>query len=304
MPETQTQTETVLPMSCPLPQAAMPKRKMIELADGYRTPVYVYLPPKGATMLAPVVYLHGIQSHPGWFCGSAAAIAKIGHPVFQLTRRGGGENTDARGHAASAAQLLDDVAVVARLAMKATSLPRVHLVGASWGGKLAAVLAIRPPQDVQVASLTMIAPGIVSHVDVRPRKKLLIAAMAAVWPKVRFRIPLNDVKLFTDNPPMREYLERDQFRLREGTARFLFASGHLDMMLRHAREGCLTVPTTLLLAARDRIVDNVGTRKVILRLTAGHAIVEEFDAAHTLEFEPSPRQFFASLCAAIRRAEK
>jgi alpha-beta hydrolase superfamily lysophospholipase len=302
MPDTQ--TEIVLPMASPLPAAIAPKRKIMELADGYRTPVYVHLPPKGTAMLAPVVYLHGIQSHPGWFCGSAAAMARTGHAVFQVTRRGSGESTDARGHAASAAQLLDDIAVVARLAMKATSVPRVHLVGASWGGKLAAVLATRPPNDVLIASLTMIAPGIISHVDVRPRKKLLIAAMALVRPTARFKIPLNDVKLFTDNPPMIEYLEHDGYRLKEGTARFMFASVLLDLMLRRAREGCLTMPTTLLLAARDRIVDNVATRKVVIRLTAGHAVVEEFDAAHTLEFEPNPRLFFASLCDALKRAEK
>lgn len=300
----QVEQRSTLPFSHPLPAKLRPGRKTMTLADGYQTPVYIYVPPKETKLRRPVVYLHGIQSHPGWFGPSAAALAKIGHPVFQPTRRGSGANTVDQGHAVSAGQLLDDIAAACRLAMRAARVDRVHLVGVSWGGKLAAAFALRTPPGIKLASLTMVAPGIVPHVDVSILTKLAISLCVLLWPRKTFSIPLNDVKLFTDNEEMREFLRGDSFRLHRATARLLFASNRLDAILRRAREGALSIPTTLLLGARDRIVDNVHTRKVVIHLTAGRDVIEEFDAAHTLEFEEHTRQFLTALCAAVERGEK
>jgi len=63
------------------------------------------------------------------------------------------------------------------------------------------------------------------------------------------------------------------------------------------------MPTTLLLAKRDRIIDNAATRAVVERLTAHRAVVQELDAAHVLEFEPDPQPFYAALAAAAARGE-
>ena len=122
----------------------------------------------------PVVYLHGIQSHPGWFSRSAAHLAACGHAVLMPTRRGSGTNRVARGDARSAGQLLEDVAACCRLAMAKFDAPRVRLAGVSWGGKLAAAFCLRAWEGVEVESLTMVAPGIASKVDVPLSKKLAI----------------------------------------------------------------------------------------------------------------------------------
>ncbi|MBS3821905.1 MAG: hypothetical protein KGY81_09110, partial [Phycisphaerae bacterium] len=50
-----------------------PQQAMLALPDGYQTPVTVHEPPAAVPRRAPVVYLHGIQSHPGWFYRSAVA---------------------------------------------------------------------------------------------------------------------------------------------------------------------------------------------------------------------------------------
>ena len=61
--------ETALAFSRPVDEARRPRRQVLSLRDGYRTVVYIY-GPLGPTKRVPVLYLHGIQSHPGWFVGS------------------------------------------------------------------------------------------------------------------------------------------------------------------------------------------------------------------------------------------
>ena len=208
----------------------------------------------------------------------------------------------ARGHAESAKQLLDDTEDACRFVLRQTGADRVHLVGVSWGGKLlAAFLATR--QVSYASSLTLVAPGIAPRVDVGARVKLSVAICLLLRPRQMFDIPLNDPALFTDNEEMRRYIREDAFRLHRATARFLLASRRLDAMLRSSPEGVLKTPTTLLLAERDRIIDVSATRSVVERLTAGRAAIREFDAAHTLEFEPDPKPFFDALAAAMERGE-
>jgi len=286
----------------PLPAAAQPERRTLVLPDGYRTSVYVHRQSGGSTKL-PVVYLHGIQSHPGWFGGSASHIASCGHEVWQVTRRGSGLNTVDRGHADSAGQLIADVEAACRAASRAHSGGPVHLVGVSWGGKLAACYAAGASRGVELASLTLIAPGIVPKVDVSAAVKLAIGVSLLCWARRSFKIPLSDVALFTDNERMREYLRADPHRLHQATARFLLISRLLARQLARSADACLDVPTTLILAGRDRIIDNVKTQELLRKLAAESLEVATLEGCHTLEFEADPTALYQSLAAALARGE-
>jgi len=274
---------------------------VLRLGDAYETRVYEHRPPGPARL--PVLQMHGIQSHPGWFVGSASMLADRGHPVFQVTRRGSGDNETDRGHASSAGQLLDDLDAAWALIARRTGAARVHLVGASWGGKLLAAYAARRRDRRHVASLTMVTPGIAPRVDVSGATKLAVALCLLAAPRKRFAIPLNDVELFTDNEAMREYLRGDSLRLHHATARLLMASRQLDRMLAKAPAGSLPMPTTLLLARRDRIIDNEATAAVVRRLAGDDVAVRQFPAAHVLEFEPDPTSFYDALARAVARGE-
>jgi len=285
-----------LPWARALPEDERPRRLTLRLDDGYETSVYVH--GRGGGGL-PVLYVHGIQSHPGWFVGSAAAMA-AGYAVFQPTRRGSGDNAAERGHASSAGQLLADVDAACRLVRAETGVARIHLVGVSWGGKLLAAWAADPHRAEQAASLTLVAPGIVPRVDVPLRTKLAVAAALAVCPRRLFDIPLSDVELFTDNEEMRDYLRNDACRLHRATASFLLSSRRLDGALRRAPAGSLALPVTLLLADRDRIIDNAATEAVVRRLAGCALTVRHFPASHTLEFEPDAGFLYDALIEALR----
>jgi alpha-beta hydrolase superfamily lysophospholipase len=271
------------------------------LPDGYETSVYIHRPSEPAGL--PVLYAHGIQSHPGWFFASAAHLAERGHAVFQVTRRGSGDSPQRRGDAKSAVQLLEDIDAACAFVLRQTGADRLHLLGVSWGGKLLAAYACARSRAPNLASLVLVAPGIVPRVDISPLAKLKVAAVLLLKPTRLFDIPLNDVALFTDNESMRGYLRRDSFRLHKATARFLYASRRLDRMLARCPRGRLSVPTTLILAERDRIIDSAATKGAVDRLTAGSVVTREFDGAHTLEFEADPAPFFQALAGALDRAE-
>jgi len=265
------------------------------LADGRRTLVLRHLPLE-PTGLA-VVYLHGIQSHPGWFVGSAAALARAGCDVFQVTRRGSGLAATHRGDAASGTQLLDDVQSAVDFARDRSGASRVAVVGVSWGGKLAVAYALTNLDRIE--SLTLVAPGIVPRVDVAAATKAAIAAARLLCPRKYFDIPLNDVSLFSNDPAMQQYLRRDPHRLHRATARFLVSSAGLDRLIARSPDGRLGARTSLLLARQDRIIDNDATRAVMQRLTAGAVRVETLEGAHTLEFEPDPLPFYQALVRAV-----
>ena len=273
----------------------------LQLPDGYRTNV-VRHKPQGQATKWPVVYLHGIQSHPGWFAGSSAYLAEAGHEVFQVTRRGSGENRRDRGHAKSPEQLLADIAAAVSFVKKHTHAKRVHLLGVSWGGKLAGRFAFSP-EAAGLASVVLVAPGIASRVDVSMATKVKIGLSVIFDGKARFPIPLNEPALFTDNPIWREYVSVDPLRLNRATGSFLYTSRKIDHQITAAANGAISLATTLILASRDRIIDNHATVKQVNRLTGGRAKVIELEASHTLEFEPNPQPFYKVLADCLAGAE-
>ncbi|RPI60813.1 MAG: alpha/beta fold hydrolase, partial [Planctomycetaceae bacterium] len=288
------------PLACELSADRAQRRLDLDLSDGMRTSVYYHAATRAQTPAADiaVVYCHGIQSHPGWFCASADYLAGAGYPVYQITRRGSGDVPMARGDTPSARQLLDDLDAACNMAISHSNAGRLALVGVSWGGKLlAAYLASRRPANI--ASLTLVAPGIVPLVDVPAATKLKIAAARLFQPARLFDIPLNDVELFTANPPMQQYLRSDPCRLHQATARLLFASKQLDIKIALCPRGAISAPTTLILAGEDQIIDNAATTKVVNRLTNSHATVITLPGRHTLEFEPQPQTYFAALLTAV-----
>ena len=287
----------------------------LTLPDGYKTYCVFIDAAEGIQRQTPVLYMHGIQSHPGWFAGSAGALAAAGFPVYKIVRRGSGENKLERGHASSARQLLDDVdsavdfilsqEVASKLnevkKQEQDSANKINLLGVSWGGKLLTCYCLDSARAAKVENLVLVAPGIVPQVDVPVKLKMAIAANLIFGGRKLFPIPLNDVELFTENPVWRQFLTDDPLRLHDATAKFLFVSRMLDLMLKRSSAGALKVPTTLLLASRDRIINNDATSELLSKLAGENLRVNNLDAAHTMEFEQTPQPFYDLLIASLKK---
>jgi alpha-beta hydrolase superfamily lysophospholipase len=265
-------------------------------SDGYRWHYRRYAPP--GNPVARVIFLHGIQSHGGWYPRSCSQIAAAGYEVFFLERRGCGLNTEKRGDFPSFRRCLDDIAEFVR----ALPTDKPRLMGAiSWGGKLGVGFQYRHPGLVD--GLALLCPGFFPKVRPGFFQRLWIGRCALRAPTKLFPIPLNDPALFTESEHWREFLREDPLALHEATARMLFQSNSLDIYLRRARRW-VKVPAILMLAERDRIIDNAKTRRYVDKFPGSKQVIEYPGAHHTLEFEPEGHPFVRDLLAWMEEVRK
>ncbi len=275
-----------------------PTIESIRLSDGYEVAVRWWLPdqPRGA-----ILYLHGIESHGGWYEGSGSFLAERGWAILMPDRRGSGRNTVARGHADSPQRLLDDgVELVAALASR-TGHAQPHFVGVSWGGKFAVAFAGTHP--TRVASLSLIAPGLFPRIDLPLGEKVRVAWLLAADRSRPVPLPIHDATMFTMNPQRVSFANNDPLRLREATAPFLLGSRRLDRVAHKLSESTWRSPIHVMLAGRDRIIDNDRTRAFVRALPSPRRKISEYpDASHTLEFELDPLPFWNDLAAGLDEA--
>jgi alpha-beta hydrolase superfamily lysophospholipase len=252
-----------------------------------------------------VVYLHGIQSHGGWFLRSCDYLRKQGMAVLAPDRRGSGLNQQERGHCESPKQLLEDVDCCVEWLRERTGLEQVDLVAVSWSGKLA--LSYAAQQPAKVRSVVLVAPGLKARIDIGLAEKIKIGAEGLLKPTKRHEIPLNDPKLFTANPAMLHFLEHDPLKLTEATASFFIASRRLDIQVPKVVSK-LTMPVYLFLAEQDRIIDNEATIELLKPVLTrpkgtGESAKIYKGAHHTLDFEAEPGEFFKDLARILERSD-
>jgi acylglycerol lipase len=243
---------------------------------------------------ARVVFLHGITSHGGWYDQSAAHLAGAGFEVSFLDRRGSGLNGTHVADVPDWRVWVDDVA-----AFIDPTIP-TFLCGISWGGKLAAAVARTYPG--LFAGAAFICPGLYSPFMPGIFKRLVLKMRA---PKRlqhrRMPIPLDRPDLFTNSLKWREFIATDPLALRAVTYR---CAQQDSLLTKFARESAsfLHMPTLVMLAGQDRIVDNDRTRNYFARLASTHKVLVEYQqSAHTLEFENDPTPYFADLAGWIDR---
>ncbi len=236
-----------------------------------------------------IVFIHGIQSHGGWYETSCKKFAQAGYRVLFLDRRGSGLNEVSRGDSPSFRTLLDDLKEFLQYQRKEIAGSTPLILGAiSWGGKIAFGLEIRMANLVD--GFILLAPGFCPKIQPTRKERFFIALGSLFSPRRLFNIPLNDPELFTSNPVAQKFLKEDPFALRKATARFLLDSVRLDFYLRIFRTK-ISKPILLLIAGQDKIIDNEKTIAFVKRFASGSLTVKEYaEAHHTFEFEPEPQK--------------
>jgi alpha-beta hydrolase superfamily lysophospholipase len=236
-----------------------------------------------------IVFIHGIQSHGGWYETSCKKFAQAGYRVLFLDRRGSGLNEVSRGDSPSFRTLLDDLKEFLQYQRKEIAGATPLILGAiSWGGKIAFGLEIRMASLVD--GFILLAPGFCPKVHPTRKERFFIALGSLFSPRRLFNIPLNDPELFTSNPVAQKFLKEDPLALRKATARFLLDSVRLDFYLRIFRTK-ISKPILLLIAGQDKIIDNEKTIAFVKRFASGSLTVREYpEAHHTFEFEPEPQK--------------
>lgn len=251
----------------------------------------------GDRVIGAALYHHGIQSHCAWYEASARALAEAGLAVLQTDRRGCGRNSPPRGHAESAEQLIGDARAARDELLRRSGLQSYHVVGVSWGGKLAAAAYLADPAGV--CSLSLVTPGLFPKVGVS-REEMARIGMAMIYePEARFDIPLDNPELFTSAAKWQEFIRKDVLTLRQCTAGFYLASRRMDKPISRLASA-RPVPLHLFLAGDERIVDNEKTRAFVRGLNWPAVHVTEFpQARHSLEFETIADEYVRKLVSFI-----
>lgn len=240
-----------------------------------------------------LVYLHGIESHAGWFAAAAGLLQRQGYDVLCLDRRGSGINRENRGFESGYAESLDQLLEDVDLFVRSISHRYDHIVltGLSWGGKLAVGYALTHPD--QSPGIILITPGLRALVDVPLLTKVGVFAASVVRPKTRFATPI-EPEMFTTTPEYLRYIKEDPLRLREVTARFLMISRELEQYIDENIAGN-QLPIQLHLAGKDRIIDNRGVLEVLQRGAQSQLDVVLYpEQTHSIQFD-APEQMVAEM---------
>ena len=271
--------------------------RTFKASDGYV--FYVRHWPAVGRPKARLVFVHGIRSHAGWYGRSCRAFAAAGFDVWFLDRRGSGLNTARRGDAPSFRRLIDDVAEFLKDLRKEQAWLPVVLGGISWGGKLAVGLQYRRPGLVD--GIVLLCPGLKPLIKPPLSLRVRIAIASRLRPTRQFPIPLNEPDLFTSDPDWQRFVAEERHGLRTATARFLYGSFALDVYLKRAAKR-VKVPSLLLLAGRDQVIDNAKTRRFALRFASrSNRVIDYADAHHTLEFERNECEFVGDVVGWVER---
>lgn len=272
----------------------------LTLPDGYRA-YGRYWP--ADPICGAVLYHHGIQSHCGWYEQSARRLAQAGLAVLQVDRRGSGRNQRDRGHAADANQLVGDSLATRDELLGRSGRLDYHVVGVSWGGKLAVAAAVADPSGLK--SLSLVTPGLFPIVNVSNEERYKIGFAMLYEPDKLIDIPLNEPELFTDVARWQEFFRRDELTLLQATASFFLMSRRMDKVVRRLREHS-PIPIHLFLAGKERIIQNDPTRRFVDELDWPNCRITELpDAWHSLEFLEDPEPYFdelTSFIAAVARS--
>lgn len=240
----------------------------------------------------PVIIVHGLQSHSGWFTQSAQFIAGLGMPVYAYDRSGSGLSTAKRGHCKSYREWIEELHLVVNTVLRRHGVTRVHLVGHCFGSIPAAAYACEHPNNV--ASLVLSTPGIYTRKGVYFRDMMLIGKTRITGRELYIPVRLTP-EMFTDLPEYEEFIAEDELALSFVTAQFYYEIPSARRFIEQHTDS-LTMPVFMAIAEKDPISDNTANRRFFEKLRSENKIVESYaDAEHVLEFSREREAFFRDL---------
>lgn len=232
-----------------------------------------------------VLLVHGLGEHAGRYDRLAGRLNDWGFAVRGYDQYGHGESGGPRGGLPTDTRLLDDLADIVD-STRARMDPHTPLIllGHSMGGLVAArfvALGLRPVQAL-VLSSPALDPGL------NAIQKLLLAVLPKIAPNLRIGNGL-DASLISHDPAVVAAYQADKLvhdRVSARLARFIADGGPATL----AQAASWSVPTLLLYAGADRLVNPAGSRafaaaapKTVLSAhcfeALYHEIFNELDAA-------------------------
>ena len=269
------------------------------LPDGTATFVRDWEPAGGVARRGSILLVHGLGEHCGRYEHVAARLAALGLQVRGYDLRGHGRSAGARGSIPYDDALLDDLRFVfADLARAAGDSGAPLLLGHSAGGAIAAAATIRGL--VAPRALILSSPALRLHV--RGPRALALNLARRVIPDRPLPNDLPLEQLSHEAAVVAAYRADELVHDRITPRLYGFLADAGAAARRDA--GRLAVPTLLLVAGDDALVDARGSRELAAGLAPGVGEPHFYDdLRHEVfnEREPDRTGVLDDLCAWIER---
>jgi alpha-beta hydrolase superfamily lysophospholipase len=223
-------------------------------SDGDNLAVQDWSLPDDVQPRAQVLVVHGLGEHAGRYDALARVLNGWGFAVRSYDQYGHGDSDGIRGGLPHPNRLLDDLAdLVESARLRLPGVP-VVLLGHSLGGLVAASFVARTLLTVD--GLVLCSPALATRLS--PVQKLLMAVVPRIAPNLTVGNGVDPSYLSHDERVVQEYRNdpRVHDRISGRLARFIADEGLLVRM----RAPGWKVPTLLMYAGADRLVDPIGSR--------------------------------------------
>ena len=260
-------------------------------SDGEHVVIQDWPLDRGAHLRGVVILVHGLGEHAGRYDHVARQLNAWGFAVRGYDQCGHGESAGVPGGLPTDTRLLDDLAdVVDSTRARMQDATPLILLGHSMGGLVAArfvSLRIRPVQGLVLSSPAL-------NAGMNPFQKLLVAVLPRLVPNLRVSNGLK-TQYLTHDPAVVETYRADKRvhnRISARLARFIATAGPATLALAPQWR----VPTLLLYAGDDHLVNPQGSRDFVAMAPAGVVTAQCFEAMyHEIFNERDARVVFAAL---------
>ena len=243
-------------------------------SDGENLAVQDWHLPEGLAARGAVLVIHGLGEHAGRYDPLARVLNGWGFTVRSYDQYGHGESDGPRGGLPHPNRLLDDLAdLVESARVRNPGLPLV-LLGHSLGGLLAASFVARTLMAVD--GLVLSSPALATRLS--PVQKALMAVVPRNAPNLAVSNGLDPQYLSHDPRVVEAYLNdpRVHDRISGRLARFIADEGELV----RSRARAWRVPTLLMYAGDDHLVDPTGSQVFAAQAPRDHVTSRCFDGLY------------------------
>lgn len=276
-------------------QAVTPRHHAISAADGTRLHVTDYLLPAPEAR-GSIVLMHGLGEHSGRYRHVARFLNDWGFSVRSYDHRGHGKSEGKRGDAHHGDPILQDGEIIVE-DFSAQFAEPPFLLGHSMGGLFAARFALS--QLAPLRGLILSSPALAVRLSVAQR--FLLKVMHALAPSFGAPNGLPAHLLSHDAGVVQAYKDDPLVHGKISPRLLTSMLSAMEYCASHA--GSMTVPTLMLVAGDDHLVDPEGSRRFFAQLPPGIGQMHWYpDFYHEVFNEIEAGRAFADLHAWLDKA--
>ncbi len=241
---------------------------------------------------ASVVIVHGLGEHSGRYEDLGNYLANIGFAVYAPDQKGHGRSYGRRGHVHSFEDFITDLHQIVNIVRTDEFGKKIFLLGHSLGGLIALMYAIKFHEGL--SGVIASSPSLKLRVAVPIYKELLGRLLSPVLPALTLDNEIDPSFLSHDLKVVDDYLKDPLVHKRISLGLYNEMLRAMTWTMKHATE--LAIPSLVLLAEDDWIVDIEGTTRFYKRIRLGDKLIKIYKGHYHENFnEPDKGEVFADV---------